>query len=72
MPRKTTPKQEPLGPRIRAARTKKRLSRRRLAQSLDCDPQTIYRWEQEGREPSLAALRRLAAALGVGLGELLD
>lgn len=73
MPKRTNPQTpKPLGPRIRAARTSKKLSRRRLALAIDVDQQTIYRWEEEGKKPSVDTLCRLAAALGVTPGELLD
>ena len=71
MARKTT-QQTTLGQRIRAARDAKKLARRELGIQIDCDPQTIYRWEEKGVDPSLASLRKIGAALGVKLGSLLD
>ncbi len=67
-PNSQLPTPNSLGARIRAARGK--LPCRKLAESLDCDPQSIYRWERGDCEPSLATLRRLARALGVSAGEL--
>ena len=63
---------ETLGQRIREVREAAGLSRARLAPLVPCDPQTIYQVEMLGKEPSIAMLRRLAAALGTTAGKLLQ
>lgn len=55
---------ETLGAAIEQARKNKNLSRRALAQVLECDQQSIYRWERSGATPSVDTLRRIARALG--------
>jgi transcriptional regulator with XRE-family HTH domain len=76
MPRKkTVPTPTTLGGRIRQARGKQ--PRRLLAIAIDCDAQSIYRWETDAQVPSVATLRAIAAALStpehpVTAGWLLD
>lgn len=57
--------------RIRLARARAGLSQTALAARLGCTRPTVGRWERGTRRPSLAALLRLAAALGVAAAELL-
>lgn len=54
-----------LGGRLRAAREQKGLLPSKVAESLECDVRTIYRWERGEFEPSIAALARLAELYGV-------
>lgn len=67
------------GPRLRALRKEKRLSRSQLAAKLEVDPKTIQRWELGENDPTadvqrltdqLDRLKRLAAHLGVSLDAL--
>jgi transcriptional regulator with XRE-family HTH domain len=67
-PTLTTP--ATLGQRIRQARGSQ--PRRLLAIAIDCDAQSIYRWETDAQVPSVATLRAIAAALNVSAGWLLD
>lgn len=56
--------------RLRAGREARGLSRLAMARQIDCDPQTIYRWECGDRTPSLDTLRRVAAVLDTTVGAL--
>ena len=63
----------PLGPRIRAARLAAGLTQQALAQQLGLGyGLSVSRWERGANEPDLATLRRLAAALSVTAGSLVD
>ncbi len=47
------------GKEIEEIRKRVGLSRKAMANQIGCDPQTLYRWEREGRRPSGMALERL-------------
>lgn len=57
-------------PALRACRTRRGLTRARLAQLIEVDITTIQRWERQGRAPYQQALA-LAGALGAGLPALM-
>ena len=57
-------------PALRACRTRRGLTRARLAQLIGADITTIQRWERQGRAPYRQALA-LAGALGAGLPALM-
>ena len=65
-------KQEyPLSKNLKKLREKKRLSQDRLAKLADVANNTIIKIEQgENINPTLATLKKIAKALGVGLDEL--
>mgnify|MGYP002413501184 CR=1 FL=1 len=56
---------------IRAARRRAGLKQHELARLAGLHPVTLCRYETGHREPDLAALRRLAAALGIPLSSLI-
>lgn len=56
---------------IRAARMRAGLKQHELARMAGLHPVTLCRYETGHREPDLAALRRLAAALGIPLSSLI-
>ena len=66
------PKQEyPLSINLKKLREKKKLSQDRLAKLADIANNTIIKIEQgENTNPTLATLKKIAKALGVGLNEL--
>lgn len=61
-------------PTLKRLRLERGLSRRALAGQLDppVSAQTIFNWETGDRRPNTDDLRRLAAALDVHPGALLD
>ena len=59
------------GALIRAARVKKRLKQRELADRLLVSDKTVSKWETGGGCPDAGLLPALSAALGVGVDELL-
>ena len=61
-----------LGRRVRELRHAKKWSQERLAEQADLDRSYVAGIEVGGRNPSLKALDRLAAALAVRLSELFD
>ena len=65
-------KQEyPLAINLKKLREKKKLSQDRLAKLADIANNTIIKIEQgENTNPTLATLKKIAKALGVGLDEL--
>jgi len=65
-------KQEyPLSINLKKLREKKKLSQDRLAKLADIANNTIIKIEQgENTNPTLATLKKIAKALGVGLDEL--
>lgn len=60
------------GENLRGARIAAGLTQEALAQRLGVVKQTIGNYERGEREPDLATLRTIAAALGVTLANLLD
>lgn len=65
-------RQATFGDVLRAAREGKGLSVPELARKSGLAKQAVYFWESGEREPSLRALRKIAAGLGVRPGDLLD
>ncbi|GAA1438357.1 helix-turn-helix transcriptional regulator [Leifsonia poae] len=61
-----------LGRRIRAYRVQRGLTLEALAQAIDRAPSQVSTIENGNREPRLALLRAIAAALGVTVDDLLD
>ncbi len=61
-----------LGPRIRTLRTQRRLTLQQLAQSCGLTKSMLSKLENGRASPSIAALTRIATALGVGLTVLLS
>ena len=61
-----------IGGRIRRARTDRGLSQQELAQLAAIEPETMSRVETGTTAMSLANLARIAGALGVRLGDLVD
>lgn len=59
-----------LGRIIRQARERQGLSREKLAAKLGRTSSTIQRWELEDSDPTFTDVVRLAAIIGVDLGEL--
>lgn len=58
--------------RVQTIRVQRRVSIRGLARETGLSRQTIYDAESGARQPGLATLRRIAAALGVPVADLLD
>jgi transcriptional regulator with XRE-family HTH domain len=61
-----------VGSRIRRARTDRGMSQQDLAVAVGIEPETISRTETGASAMSLASLARVAKALEVSLGDLLD
>ena len=59
-----------LGEKIKAIRTKKELSQKEVAITMDIDRAQYSRIENDKVEPNLATLKRVASALGTNLAEL--
>ena len=59
-----------VGERIRRWRRSRNRSQRWLADEVGVHVNTVARWERNGIDPDHAALPRIAAALGVAVGEL--
>ncbi|MBB6122221.1 helix-turn-helix domain-containing protein [Nocardiopsis algeriensis] len=63
----------PLDPgRLRAARTAAGLSQRQVAEMLGTTRQQLIRYESGAERPEVTRLAALAAAVGVGVGDLVD
>lgn len=60
------------GARMRQLRTREGFSQDNLARESDIHPTSIGRLERGGREPRLSTILRIADALGVAPGELVD
>lgn len=60
-----------LGSRIKKAREKAGISQPKLGRELDCHTVTVWRWEADKAEPTVATLRRIAAVLRVPVAELI-
>ena len=58
-----------IGARLRELRTKAKLSASMLGRAADLDQTMIYKIERNEAKPSLDALERLCAALGVSMAE---
>ena len=61
-----------VGQRVSRARRDRGWSQEQLAEAIDIQPTTLSRLETGDRAISLSTLGRVAEALGVGLGDLLD
>ncbi len=61
-----------LGRRIRTARETAGLSRSKVARALEVAEFSVVRWATGQSAPSLATLRRIAAALGVTISTLVE
>lgn len=61
-----------LGKRIRFARELASLRVAELAALLEVEPNTVYRWEQGVRTPSLELLKRIADICSVSFGWLVS
>lgn len=60
-----------LGNAIRAARERRGMTREELGERAGLPWKSVRNWEQNRTQPQLAALARLAAALGVRADDLL-
>ena len=56
---------------LKRLRTERGLSQAKLAARSDLDPSTVNQIERGARAPTVETLRKLAAALDVGVAELL-
>ena len=61
-----------LASRLAQARHDAGLSQEALARAVGCSASVVPKWEAGNRRPSLPMLRRLADALGVTLGSLVE
>ncbi|MFN3201625.1 MAG: helix-turn-helix domain-containing protein [Bradymonadia bacterium] len=61
-----------VGARVAAARRDRGFTQESLAEAVGVEPVTLSRWETGDRALSLTTLARVAGALGVGIGDLLD
>ena len=61
-----------VGQRLAEARKARGYSQESLAEAAGLEAVTLSRWETGDRALSLSALARIAATLGVGMGDLLD
>ena len=60
-----------IGERIKQARKARRMSQKELAEKIGTTPQTIGRYEADGRRPKADAMLKIASALNVPVSELL-
>ena len=60
-----------IGERIKQARKAKGLKRKELAEKIGTTPQTICRYEADGRRPKVDAMLKIAEALNIPASELL-
>ena len=60
-----------IGERIKQARKAKGIKRRELAEKIGTTPQTICRYEADGRRPKVDAMLKIAEALNIPVSELL-
>jgi len=60
-----------IGERIKEARKAKGLKRKELAEKIGTTPQTICRYEADGRRPKVDAMLKIAEALNIPVSELL-
>lgn len=59
-----------IGAALEKARTAARLSRPTVAERIGVDPQTVYRWEREGRKIPGPALSTMVAMYGISLEDI--
>lgn len=60
-----------IGERIKQARKAKGIKRKELAEKIGTTPQTICRYEADGRRPKVDAMLKIAEALNIPISELL-
>lgn len=60
-----------IGERIKQARKAKGMKRKELAEKIGTTPQTICRYEADGRRPKVDAMLKIAEALNIPISELL-
>ena len=60
-----------IGERIKQARKARRMSQKELAEKIGTTPQTICRYEADGRRPKADAMLKIAEALNIPVSELL-
>lgn len=60
-----------IGERIKQARKAKGLKRKELAEKIGTTPQTICRYEADGRRPKADTMLKIAEALNIPMSELL-
>ena len=65
-------REKPIGEQLRAWRAARELSQVALAEKAGVVPVLVARLELGQTDPRLATLRKLAAVLGVTVGELVD
>ena len=58
------------GERLKELRTERKLRQNSLAKIMDVSGNTIYAWETDKQEPSMAALLKLSEFFGVSLDYL--
>lgn len=61
-----------IGLKIKLERTKRGLSREKLAEMAEIHPGTIGTIERGEKEPSISTLEQIAAALGVDFDDLIN
>lgn len=61
-----------IGSRIKNIRKTKKISQKKLAETIGCATVSIQKYESNERTPSLKVLSNIAAALGVLVSELID
>lgn len=74
MPRTLKDKEllEAVGARVSAVRRDRGYTQEQLAEMVGIDPVTLSRWERGHQSLALGTLARVAEAIGVGIGDLLD
>lgn len=60
------------GEKLRKLRADRKISQQELAQKAGLSQTAIYYWEKGERKPKIEQLRRIAAVLGVYIGDLVD
>lgn len=65
-------KENELGSKIRELRTKEGLTQKDLAEKLFVTPQAISRWENDGIEPPIDSLKKMASLFHISLDDLLS
>lgn len=61
-----------LGERIKQIRTGENITQKQLAEKLSIVQSTVAMWENNKREPDIETIKKIAAALGVPVAELLE
>lgn len=60
------------GEKIIEARERQNLTQKALAEMLDITPTRLNYWEKDKREPNIAMIKQIAAALNISISELLE